>query len=240
MCLTADVVSSKGHGLGFQSGKDLLSSRAKLTQGTFTDYLDATGTTWKKNQKVTLHDALARIIEMRFDYTWLQARESYVIPLSVDAYFNGDVILNIPKNVYDLSLASSSWTSELPSVSGCCVADASENVLKVKYKMPQKNHQAVDAFCSMRLKPDLLWQDFSSRWYLVRQIDPDLIFPRPAYYLLAIFILGSIVRYEPELMLEMNDPDSHMGWLMKRVIQTAERFFPQLMLSWMFGNPVYF
>lgn len=243
MCLAVDDMTSKGHGLTFQGGEDLLSSGAKLARGTFTDYLDASGAPWKPHKEVTLHDALSRIIEIRFDYTWPHARESYVIPLGVDAYFNGDLILNIPKRAYDLSLNSSRWTSELPSVAGCCVVDASKNALKVKYKLPKGekgDHQAVNAFCSMRLESDLIWQDLNSRWYLVRQVDPDLVFPRPAYYLLAVFILGSVVRYEPELMLETTDPDSHLGWLLRRVIQAAERFFPQLMLGWVFGSPVYF
>ncbi len=74
----------------------------------------------------------------------------------------------------------------------------------------------------------------------MRQTDPSLVFPRPAYYFVTLFILGSVVRYEPELMLDTVDPNSLSGWLLKRVIQGAERFFPQLMLSWLMDSDLYY
>lgn len=239
LCLHSDMLSSRGHGLAFQSGNDLLSSKARMIRGTFTDYLDVNGFSWKHDKEISIHEALSRIIEIRFDYTRPYGRESFVIPIDVDAYFNGEVILNVPKNVYDLSKASSVWTSELPSLASCCSLIAGENALKVLYRLPEKDRQAITNFCSLRLERDLIWRD-TSRWYLIRQHDLEVVFPRAAYYFIAMFILGSIVRYEPELMLEIVNPDSYSGWLLKRFIQAAERFFPQLMLSWVVGHPLYF
>lgn len=238
ICLHSDLLPSTGHGLGFKSGTDLLSSGAELRNGTFTDYLDKAGYPWNSGKVVSLREALARIIEIRADYASTFGEDSLVVPIDVDAYRSGEVVLNIPKSIYDLSQTSTNWSSELPSLSGSCTVGSGGNKLEATHSVSKI--EEVDSFCSLRLERDLLWREFEARWYLVRQTDPDLVFPRPAYYFVALFILGSIARYEPELMLDTTDPDSLSGWLLNRVVQTAERFFPQLMLSWLGGHSLYF
>jgi hypothetical protein len=239
ICLRSDITPSTGHGLVFKSGTDLLSSGAELRSGTFTQFLDTAGYCWRSSKKVvSLHEALARIIEMRSDYSAIYGGESLVVNIDVDAYHSGEVVLKIPKSLYDLSQASPNWVSELPSLGGCCVPDLAQNRLEAAHKVSKL--EDVYSFCSLRLDRDLVSRGFVARWYLVRRMNPELVFPRPAYYFIALFILGSIVRYQPELMLDTVDPNSLSGWLLERVIQAAERFFPQLMLSWLGNQPLYF
>jgi hypothetical protein len=238
LCLHSDVFSSRAHGLVFESGKDLLSSGAKIRTGTFADYLDEEGYSWRSRKVVTLDEALSRIVEIRGDYATVYGQESFVVPIDVNAYHSGEVILEIPQEAYDLSNPSIDWTSELPSLSSCCTIEPSGNTLAVTQTI--STPEDVDRFCHLRLDRDLQWREFASRWYLVRRTDPDFVLPRPAYYFIALFILGSIVRYEPELMLPTVNPESLSGWLLKRVVQAAERFFPQLMLSWVEHRPLYF
>jgi YaaC-like Protein len=238
LCLHSDVCSSRAHGLVFQRGENLLSSGAKIRPGTFADYLDEVGYPWGSRKVVTLDEVLSRIVEIRTDYATVYGQESLVVPIDVNAYYNGEVILEIPQEAYDLSNPSIDWTSELASLSGCCTVGPSGNKLAVTQTM--STLEDVDRFCNLRLDQDLQWREFASRWYLVRRTDPDLVFPRPAYYFIALFILGSIVRYEPELMLTTVNPESLSGWLFRRVVQAAERFFPQLMLSWVEHRPLYF
>jgi YaaC-like Protein len=238
LCLKLDMLGSGGHGLKFRKSGDLLSSAAELRGGTFTDYLHEVGYSYRSGKVVSLHDALSRIIEIRTDYAETYGRESLVFPIDVDAHFSGEVVLKIPQRIYDISRASPDWTSELPTLSGCCTAGSEGNNLEATFRVSR--YEDVSSFCSLRLEPSLLSQEFESRWHLVRQTDPDLVFPRPAYYFIALFILGSVVRYEPEMMLDSVVPGSLTGWLLKRVVQSAERFFPQLMLSWLEGTTVYF
>jgi hypothetical protein len=40
-------------------------------------------------------------------------------------------------------------------------------------------------------------------WFAVSQTNPHLVWPRAAYYFMALFILSSIVRYQPELMYQV-------------------------------------
>lgn len=89
------------------------------------------------------------------------------------------------------------------------------------------------------LETDLISCD-TPIWYLIRQVTSDPTLPRPAYYFISLFILSNIVRYQPELMLEISNPDSQLGWLLIRLLKVAERFYPQLMLSWLYDHPVYF
>jgi len=238
LCLHSDIRHSRMHGLKFKSGPDLLNSGAELTRGTFTDYLDAAGYPQSFGNVVHLHEALARIIEIRWDYAQAYGGNSLVVPIDVEAYRGEQVVLRIPKSAYDLSSATTNWSSELPSISGCCTLGSGENALETTFTV--SNMEDVSSFCSSRMQRDLLWREFAARWYLVRQTDPNLVLPRPAYYFVTLFILGSIVRYEPELMLDTVDPNSLTGWLIKRVVQVAERFFPQLMLSWLLGEDLYF
>jgi hypothetical protein len=147
------------------------------------------------------------------------------------------VVLKIPQRIYDISRASPDWAAELPSLSGCCTLGAGANELESTFTISKR--EDVHNFCSLRLEPSAFLQEVP-RWYMVRQPDPELVFPRPAYYFVALFILGSVVRYEPEMMLDTVVPGSLSGWFLKRVVQSAERFFPQLMLSWLEDTTLYF
>jgi hypothetical protein len=237
ICLKRDVLRSGGHGLRLRKSGDLLNSAAVLTGGTFTDYLREAGYSYRSGTVVSLHEALSRIIEIRNDYADIYGRDSLVVPVDVDAYRSGEVILKMPQRIYDISRASPDWTSELPSLSGCCTVGAGVNELESTFTTSKL--EDVHNFCSLRLEPSGFLQE-ESTWYLIRQPDPDLVFPRPAYYFVALFILGSVVRYEPEMMLDTVVPGSLSGWFLKRVVQSAERFFPQLMLSWLEGTTLYF
>jgi hypothetical protein len=64
--------------------------------------------------------------------------------------------------------------------------------------------------------------------------------PRAAYYYIALFILASTVRYEPEMLVALVNPDSPLGWMVERFLNSAERFFPHLVLHWLFTEPVFF
>jgi hypothetical protein len=56
-----------------------------------------------------------------------------------------------------------------------------------------------------------------------------------------MFILGSIVRYQPELILPVSGSDSETGWLLRRFLSQAERFYPQLkLIEQNGGQAIYF
>lgn len=239
LCMHSDFFPAQSHGLSFQPGASLFDSGAKVARkGTFKDYLDETGYSSDPTKVITLEAAMSRIIEIRGDFEQVNDSSSLVTPIFVDSFNDGDTQLIFRKSGYDLSQNAHKWTSDFPSLAACCRPDSGQNTLNIVY--PLADTSDVSDFCYMRLNYELSLNDEYSRWYLIREIDPALIFPRPAYYFILLFILGSIVRYQPELMLDAVDPKSSTGWLLRRVVLAAERAFPQLIFSWLVGTPVYF
>jgi len=99
----------------------------------------------------------------------------------------------------------------------------------------------VAEFINSVLETDLRKNEFRQVWYLVQQIDPNIVFTRSAYYFIGMYILGSIVRYDPEMLLDITDPYSEIAWILSRFIEMAERYFPQLILIEFNNNrPIYF
>jgi hypothetical protein len=49
-----------------------------------------------------------------------------------------------------------------------------------------------------------------------------------------------LVRYEPDTLLAISNPDSEAGWIVTRFLNAAERYFPHLLLNWVFEKPMYF
>jgi hypothetical protein len=81
LAINSEIMPAKLHGLTFESRKNLLNCRAKVTKGTFTDYLEAEGTTWQSGLKVSLADALARVIEISDDCRLVEKMDSLAIPV---------------------------------------------------------------------------------------------------------------------------------------------------------------
>jgi hypothetical protein len=95
----------------------------------------------------------------------------------------------------------------------------------------------VASLCTQMLEINLI-PSTTPTWFTVRQTNPDLVWPRAAYYFVALFILSSIVRYQPELMYQVTSTHSKWDWLLRRFMATAERFYPHLMFNWI-HNAVY-
>jgi hypothetical protein len=147
---------------------------------------------------------------------------------------NGDVSLIFPAHLTNFR---SNWQQEFPSISKSYSLKPAGNVLYTKFLTP--NTKSISILLHNTLETDLISRD-TAIWYLIRKVTSDPILPRPAYYFISLFILSSIVRYQPELMLEVSNPDSQLGWLLTRFLKAAERFYPQLMLNWLYQRPVYF
>ena len=235
LAINSATIPSKGHGLTFQIGTDILTSTATLSKGTFIDYLNFMRISLKPNLSITLSDTLSRISEICNDYSLFRGpgQESLVVPITVDAKINGNVLLIFPDSLTNFR---STWNQEFPSLTGSTL-EPTGNILKIHFQ--NHNYKSISIFCINKLETDLIRRD-TPIWYLVRQVNPDFILPRPAYYFIALFILSSIVRYQPELMLETMNPDSQLGWLLCRLLKAAERFYPQLMLNWLYDRTIYF
>lgn len=235
LALGPEVMPKSSHGLRFIRGTDLLSSHAQFTKGTFTDYLDTEGVVWSEGTQISLSDALGFIVEFAYDYQLFDKDRVHIQPISVRALMQGPVrlqFLNYPTNF------AADWKEDFPELAEVCVADEQCSLLVVDENIGM-DYVSIAEFLDKRLLPGLALQDHAT-WYALRKKNGVVRLTRAAYYYVAMFILGSAVRYEPELILPSSTPDSEIGWLMQRFLRLAERYFPQLKLMEQYRSQIYF
>ena len=94
-------------------------------------------------------------------------------------------------------------------------------------KDPYKPASADDvaSLCEKMLEIDLIRKS-KPVWFAVQHDDHGLVWPTGAYYFAAPFILGNVVRYEPEMMYRVTSGHSKWTWLLRRFVMAAERFYP--------------
>ena len=237
LALGPEIIPSSSHGLKFIKGDNLFSSSAKLIKGTFTEYLSSFGFEWEKGTTITLNEALSRIVEIHQDFMSLKCYNSYVFPVRVKAITGGPVYIDpisphkeFPEN----------WDKEFPSLKEKRSLEKDNQGFVVADKEVCESHDSISKFLHEILLHDLIYNSMGSAWYLIRNVDSSLSFSRASYYYIAVFIIGSIVRYEPELMLDASKLDSESGWFLDRFLNKAERFFPQLKIGEQCKTTIYF
>lgn len=234
LALGPEIMPRPFHGLKFCGGKDLLSSRAKVTEGTFADYLDANGALATVGDELSLLDSLQMIPEMASDLQVGQL-ETRVCAVRVNAQIRGPVLLRFSNFQGDFQKL---WSAAFPSLVGVCEYHQ-DTVLRIALQDISESHKKVEEFMPKYFHSALLPE--SAYWFAVPIVDSVPLLPRAGYYFVAMFILGSIVRYQPELILPVSGSESENGWLLRRFISQAERFFPQLKLTEQNGGTaVYF
>ena len=217
------------HGLVFKEAPSLLDCTATPACGTFADYLAANQVT-NVTAAFTLRDCLACIPEVGDEFIALDVGYPTCLGLEVHALMNGEMKLEFHCQ-WDPTGFRDNWTTWFPSLATDCTLEPEGTLLRVNKGDNTKSYEAIAAFLASRLWPNLLWSEFRAIWYApVTGTLPSL--PRAAYYFLALFILGNVVRYTPEQLSDLTNPDSHLGWTMQRFVNAAERFYPQLMFHW--------
>jgi hypothetical protein len=227
------------HGLKHIRASDLLSNAAKVVPGTFTDFLSAWNSPPLGQSQLSLDDCFAALPEIADQYSMISERASRAIPVEVrygsrlhlefnDAYLPADVNFD------------SQWMALFPKLAGVCeLSGPSSHQLIVNESVDVASYEAIGRFCSNRLENRLSFGT-TPLWYAIRQLPDQTLLPRAAYYLAGLFILSSIVRYQPELLAATNVVHSQVGWLLGRFLAAAERFYPQLLYSWIVSADTYF
>lgn len=233
--LKRETVPVKGHGLTFRAASSVLGCECLLAPGSFTAYLDAEGASWAKGQAITLRSALARIVEIRDDFPRVADEPTLVDYVAVRAHMSGEVFFDF-QHPDGLSFRAD-WAKAYPALEALCDLEPEGNVLKLRQSLPE--YDDVANFLPSLFEADLRLR-MSPRWFAQRHVPQPPVLPRMGYYFVAMFVLGSIVRYEPELVREIADPDHEVSWLIGRFLNVAERFFPQLIFNWLTEQTVYY
>ena len=213
----------------------ILDSRAKLQPGTFTDYLDSCGVGWRGGDDLTLSDLLGHIPEIHLDSN--DPFPHFIQAIRVLANTAGEVQLEFFG--YPRQFATE-WERDFPMLSKVCALAKEPNTLNVLPGMVGKGDSRINQFLSTRLLPQLTY-GANPVWMSFRALDGKPQLTRLAYYFMAVFILGSAVRYEPELVAANNSRDSETGWMLRRFLNVADQHFPQLLLWYVYQrSEIYF
>lgn len=242
LALGEGIESKKSHGLTFVEGNqtDIFQTEAKIAKGTFTDYLDALKVPHQQGTAITLQDSLLRIVETANYYITASLGPAEIFQVNVEAYqVSHKVLLHFygPDQEVDFRNSWQQWFPKLKDI--CSIEPTGRTLLVDSNKVDTTTYEAVCNLCHESLEVNL--RSYEDRaWFAIRHSKPELDLPRPALYFTAAFILSSVVRYRPELLLNVSNPDSEAGWLIERFLNATERYFPQLLLHWISVPPVYF
>ncbi len=228
-----------GHGLKFRRGTDILDCAAEIAAGTFADYLTALNVPFSIGQAVTLREALSRIPELVDDLHSSSIFSSEVVVCQIRAMSSGSATLHFSIPAAQEPDFRAKWQAFFPGLASDCDLEPAGAVLRLKSTVDTSDYEKLASFCSKQLATPLLLRD-RAYWYAIPASTALPNLPRPAWYFVSMFILGSTVRYEPELLAAISVEDSELHWLLSRYLRFAERFFPQLKLMELYGHNVFF
>lgn len=233
------TIGERSHGLSYQSGTDLLSCKATVTKGgTFRRHAESLGLAQDMidGRSYTLRDLLAVIPEMLSDFPLLRCGTSSVVRVLVRALMRGPIKLVFDLPDIDDERFASEWAAMFPWWKELCALD-SGTVLRLK-KDPE-NYDEICDLCRKHLMHDLRLRD-DAFWYDHRVGSDVVLLPRQLAYMGACYILSNVSRYEPELLDAPTSGLNDLGFVLESFLDNAERFFPQLTVELLYGEPVFF
>jgi len=191
-------------------------------------------------EELSLEECISNIPEMLCGFWTNKAVRA--VPVDFRAFLSGEErILRIifrPGMVSEAEFERT-WQSDFPSLAACCSFER-PGVLRVNFdrrNVPSRElAQCSRYFCSEYLVPSLHW-GANEPWFVLKGIEAPVIYSRLPWYLAGLFALSSFVRYQPELILAEHDTET--GWVIGRFLDRAERYFPQEMLSWLWGINIF-
>jgi len=235
-----EVIGTYGHGLRYKGNTELLQNEAQFDKGTFTEYLDSVGVPWNSQTRISLRSALSRIPEISDEFREGRHGQPNAIPVAVKTERRSNSLrLHFIEQFIDRNTFGNVWAQEFPTLSSRFELEDTGAILRLKKEQSISDYEAICALCSETMLNPLVWSD-NPVWYVIRRETGEPELPRIAYYMISLFILGSVARYQPELLQPLLTPASGLGWFVNRFLRTTERFLPQLMMSWMHRSDIYF
>lgn len=205
----------KRHGLGFvrEDEANFIDMGAEFKDGTFTNYLDALTISYGHKTIVTLGQAFSRIVELANDNISSSVGVNEVFPVRLEAYHSGKVRFHFHCPPGQESLFAAKWQHWFPKLKDLCSLDpGGKPILEVdRSKVDTASREKIVDFCHQTLELNLSSYE-DPLWFAICQTVPELNLPRAAFYFIGAFILSSAVRYKPERLLDISNPDPETGW----------------------------
>lgn len=231
------MLADRSHGLSDSGTDGLLEARASTHKngGTFRELCALLG--WKDDipSTFTLKDCLSQVPEICWQFNSPTRGMSLCVPVVADIYtsklqltFNGDYLAADGFQDY--------WHVAFPGL-GQGITDVS-NPAQPKLLLDigltgstfLDQQDQIIAYCQRHLTDDVV-VSHGRNFYLTRHRGGVPHLKREAAYFGAMFILGSIARYQPERLLAVESAGSETAWFLSKFLTAAERFYPQFMIS---------
>lgn len=238
LAIEKQVIASAHHGLSYSGQGSLLDARATVRKGTFLDYLVARNCAVGTGAEFTLGECISAIPEMAEPWVSMDRGWTHSLAVDVDARDDGTLLLRfyLPRSEDEFR---ASWQDWYPDLASLFTLEPTGTVLRAKPSVDTSSESAIADILWTHLWVPLDWTD-QPVWYALRRVDPKFALPRDGYYFVALFILSNVVRYEPELLSDLLNSESDLGWLFERLLGMAERYYPQLLLHWVVQQPAFF
>lgn len=224
------------HGLRHVNSPDLLENGATVSHGTFRDYLAACDCSDLPAKPLRFADCLAAIPELG-EHFIPSVESSRIVPIYVS--YRGQLNLRFDTRFIDEAEIETKWSLLFPKLAAYCKFAPDSPHLIVDKAVDTSSYEAIGRFCRDCLENRLSY-GADPLWYAIRQPPGETLLPRAAYYIAGLFILSSIVRYQPEILAASDVSGSESAWQVGRFLYSAERFLPQLLYSWMTETETYF
>jgi hypothetical protein len=227
------------HGLSYSAGTTLLDCKAKVQQrGTFPTFAQSMGAPAADvapGKEYTLRDLFAVIPELRTDFGLLNAGESSVVLVRIEAIVNGPTVLRFVISNETESGFQANWQQSFHWLADVCDY---EGPFRLRTKVQLEHDALISEFCHRNLMSDLRHRE-DATWFDHRVTPGVTLLHRLPAYLAALFILSNVSRYEPQLLDEPTAGLTDLGYVLTTFLENAERFVPQLVLE-LFNGPLFF
>lgn len=230
---------TESHGLTYDAGPSLLDCTAQVSRrGTFSEFLASLGYTADLNKRrISLREFLAQIPEMRADFPLFNHGQTAVALVVVKAFIRGETFFEFHVAGVSEEDFRGTWQTMFPALTETCELHQAPFTLRIKSRL--KNQDEIERLCRETLMPDLRPRR-DALWFHHVERDGVTFLPRAVAYLGAMFILSNVTRYEPELLAEPTRDLTDAGYALTTFLDSAERFFPQLILNELYGQHVFF
>ncbi len=129
------------------------------------------------------------------------------------------------------------WKNIIPWFADLCEPGTAHLTLRLKESL--KGDDAVAEFCDTYLIHHLHYRDVPL-WYDDRADLGTPTMPRLAACVAALFILSNHCRYEPEPLDAASREPSDVAYFLDTFLDSAERYIPQMLLDFVYGNKTFF
>jgi hypothetical protein len=233
-------IGGPSHGLRYRPGAGLLDCTAEFCKtGTFVRFAGSMGLHPQNLQKTvfSLRDLFAIIPELKNDFQLLHSGHPSIATVHVEALIDGDMTLEYRIPGHDSESFRQQWVTLLPWLADKCALTGEDYILKVLDRPADED--AVASFCQKHLLHDLRLRD-DATWYDHVVGGEVVLMPRLPAYLAMLFILSNVSRYEPEFLDAAVREPTDLGYFLHSALDSAERFFPQLVLELLQKRSVFF